>query len=103
MTGCFKEDLTSDLVGVEEMFIPVDDEEERGITVQERKVPRERDVRVAKGKVEKQVSHWVGFFRGHKRYFEVGRVVGLDETENGKRELCEAAKRARPKRGKDTA
>ena len=99
VTGCFQEDLTHDLTGVEEMFIPVDEEEEvQRLSSGERKIRREQDVRMARAKVRKQVQHWEGFFRNHKKYFEVGEVVGLEEVPSVKRELCLAAVQQRPQR-----
>ncbi|KAE8350870.1 cytochrome b5-like heme/steroid binding domain-containing protein [Aspergillus coremiiformis] len=98
VTGCFEEDQTHDLRGVEEMFIPIDEEAElRGLSSGEKKIRREQDRRLAKVRVQKQVLHWQNFFRNHKKYFEVGRVVGLEMPE--KKELCQAAKQQRPKRG----
>ncbi|PWY95340.1 cytochrome b5 [Aspergillus sclerotioniger CBS 115572] len=80
VTGCFKEDLTPDMRGVEEMFIPIDDpEEEKKLSSGERKTRREQDLRIARQRIAKQVAHWEGFFRNHKRYFEVGKVVGIEE------------------------
>ncbi|KAL1963889.1 hypothetical protein VTN77DRAFT_7695 [Rasamsonia byssochlamydoides] len=114
VTGCFREDLTPDLDGVEEMFIPVDDEddeEERAMSSRDRKLRREREVREAKAKVRETVKHWEEFFRNHKKYFEVGKVIvnntntasasGIKDAEprtKPKRELCEAARKNRPKR-----
>ena len=99
VTGCFQEDLTHDLTGVEEMFIPVDDEDDvEGLSSGEKKVRRERDVRTAKGKVRRTVQHWERFFRNNKKYFEVGRVVGLEDVPKVKRELCQAAEEQRPRR-----
>jgi predicted heme/steroid binding protein len=115
VTGCFREDLTPDLDGVEEMYIPVEDDEETNqeekalLSSRERKLRREREVREAKAKVRAQVEHWEGFFRNHDKYFEVGKVIvdiAEDEEEDGapkskskpKRPLCEAAKKNRPKR-----
>lgn len=98
VTGCFREDLTPDLAGVEEMFVPVDDEELGRLTSAQRKVRREQDVRTARARVRKTVDHWEGFFRNHKRYFQVGRVVGGEVRAETPRELCEAARMARPKR-----
>ncbi|KAL3448677.1 cytochrome b5-like heme/steroid binding domain-containing protein [Aspergillus insuetus] len=104
VTGCFQEDLTDDLTGVEEMFIPIDEPEElEKLSSGERKKRREQDVRLARKRIEKQVNHWVGFFGNHKKYFEVGRVVKDDsvkDEQERKRELCEAAKKQRPKREK---
>ncbi|KAL4970295.1 putative heme/steroid binding domain protein [Aspergillus stella-maris] len=107
VTGCFKEDLTDDISGVEEMFIPLDEPEElEMLTSGERKKRREQDLRAARKRVEKSIAHWAGFFGNHKKYFEVGKVVKTAEewerekVEGGKRELCEAARKQRPKREK---
>ena len=108
VTGCFAEDLTPDLRGVEEMFMPVDEEEEPegqgigGMSSGERKSRRARDLRAARKKVRESVGHWEGFFRKSGKYFEVGRV----RREEGwleslpRRELCEAARKSRPERSK---
>ncbi|PWY89985.1 cytochrome b5 [Aspergillus heteromorphus CBS 117.55] len=101
VTGCFKEDLTSDMRGVEEMFIPIDDpEEEKTLSSGERKTRREQDIRLARGKIQKMVAHWENFFRNSKKYFEVGEVVGLKEAEEKEevRELCLAARQQRTRR-----
>ncbi|KAK2813836.1 hypothetical protein FQN50_000237 [Emmonsiellopsis sp. PD_5] len=105
VTGCFSTDKTPDLRGVYEMYMPVEDdggsEVERGLSKGEKKVRREREVREAREKVRGQVEHWVGFFRGHERYFEVGRVVGGEVGRGeGRRELCEYAAKMRPKRSR---
>ncbi|KAL4915497.1 cytochrome b5-like heme/steroid binding domain-containing protein [Aspergillus aurantiobrunneus] len=104
VTGCFAEDLTDDITGVEEMFVPIDEPEDvEKLSSGERKKRREQDLRLARRRVEKQIGHWVGFFGNHKKYFEVGRVVkGVEDGEKreGKRELCEAARKQRPKREK---
>ncbi|KAJ5099987.1 hypothetical protein N7532_006988 [Penicillium argentinense] len=100
VTGCFKEDLTSDLLGAEEMFLPVEDVEDEGITSAQKKIRREKEVRVAKQQVHKTVARWESFFRNHKRYFQVGRVIddGDGNERKGKRPLCEGAQGQRPKR-----
>ncbi|KAK2772176.1 hypothetical protein FQN53_004707 [Emmonsiellopsis sp. PD_33] len=107
VTGCFKDDKTPDLRGVEEMFMPVEDDGEnpveRALSGGEKKVRREREGREAREKVQKQVAHWVGFFGGHEKYFEVGRVVGGPGVEGRgeeRRELCEYAAKMRPKRSR---
>ena len=103
ITGCFAEDLTSDIRGVEEMFVPLDEEEEV-VSSKVRKVRRERDLRVARRKVEEAVEGWRRLFDGGKggRYFWVGRVVRGEEEEGmGEvRALCRAAREGRPRRGK---
>lgn len=101
VTGCFKEDLTPDLSGVEEMFLPVEDVPQENVSPTEKKMRREREVRLARESIEKTVARWEGFFRNHKRYFQAGRVIGEDRTKDpefGKRVLCEGAQRQRPKR-----
>ncbi|KAK2762271.1 hypothetical protein FQN54_001281 [Arachnomyces sp. PD_36] len=106
VTGCFQEDLTPDIRGVEEMFLPVEggdgDEEFELLSEAEKEAKREEEMRNAVAKVKKQVNHWEGFFRKHKDYLEVGKVVGV-EDEGEKRELCAAAKKQRPKRKKAKA
>ena len=98
VTGCFQDDLTSDLSGVEEMFIPVDDEnDEQRLSSGQRKIRREQDLRLAKAQVRKQVQHWENFYRNSQKYFEVGKVVGAP-AQTSKLPLCEAARKNRPKR-----
>ncbi|KAJ5642401.1 hypothetical protein N7490_006401 [Penicillium lividum] len=98
VTGCFKDDLTPDLSGVEEMFMPIEDVEEQ-FTSAERKVRREREMRHAKAQIEKTVARWERFFGNSKKYFRAGKVVGVqEEAEDGKRVLCGAAQNQRPKR-----
>ncbi|KAJ5704215.1 hypothetical protein N7493_011353 [Penicillium malachiteum] len=101
VTGCFRDDLTPDLTGVEEMFLPVEDVENEGLTSGELKIRREQDLRFAREQIEKTIKRWDGFFRNSKKYFPVGVIVGSDpksDPEVGKRELCESAQRQRPKR-----
>lgn len=100
VTGCFKEDLTPDLGGVEEMFLPIEDVEDERITSAERKIRREREMRLAKEQIKKTVLRWQGFFRNHKKYFQVGVLEddGVVDPDKGKRVLCEGAQKQRPKR-----
>lgn len=115
MTGCFEEDLTGDLRGVEEMFVPVDEVEEGegGATMKEtreekreRKLRREREWRVARGQVRDAVRGWESMFDGGKggKYFRVGRIKreeGWEEKEGPVRVLCQKAREQRPKRAKE--
>ncbi|KAJ5998070.1 hypothetical protein N7499_005550 [Penicillium canescens] len=97
VTGCFKDDLTADIRGVETMFVPVEDVVDEALTSAQKKIRRERELRAAKAKVEATVKRWQGFFANHKKYFEVGRVV--DGTVDGEEwPLCESAEKQRPKR-----
>ncbi|KAL8757331.1 MAG: hypothetical protein Q9184_004230 [Pyrenodesmia sp. 2 TL-2023] len=106
VTGCFGTDLTGDLRGVEEMFIPIDDPEEV-ISTKARKLRREREARVARRKVQEAVRGWERLFHGGKgrRYFWVGWVVSEVGVEGDgwgeRRELCEKAREGRPRRGKE--
>lgn len=118
MTGCFEEDLTPDLRGVEEMFVPVDEDESAGgeggkeerketrEEKRERKLRQERERRVARKKVRDAVRGWESMFDGGKdgKYFWVGRVKreeGWEEKLGPVRKLCEKAKEGRPTRGKE--
>lgn len=80
--------------------MPVEDVEDEGLTAAERKIRREREVRSARAKIEKAVARWEGFFRNHKKYFQVGKVLddGVVDPEKGRRVLCEGAQAQRPKR-----
>lgn len=111
VTGCFDQDLTGDLRGVERMFIPVDEDvgEEAGGEGENskekrraRKLRRERDVREAKRKVWEAVDGWRKMFEEGKggKYFRVGKVVGREEGWGEEiPRLCDKAEKARPKRG----
>ncbi|PNS18260.1 Membrane steroid-binding protein 1 [Sphaceloma murrayae] len=103
ITGCFDTDLTPDTRGIEEMYIPLDDEEaDKALSKGELKTRRERETRLAKEKVRQGIEGWAKVFRGDtgKNYFVVGKV----KREEGwlekmpQRELCEKAKGQRKKR-----
>jgi predicted heme/steroid binding protein len=103
LTGCFDQDLTPDLRGVEEMYIPVDDQDQAaGMTKAHLKVRKERDMRLAKKKIRDGIDGWARVFRGDtgRPYFWVGSI----KREEGwleklpKRELCQLAASGRPKR-----
>ncbi|KAL8786540.1 MAG: hypothetical protein Q9195_008171 [Heterodermia aff. obscurata] len=107
VTGCFQEDLTPDLRGVEEMFMSVDEDGGERETKEEKregKLRLERERRVARKKVRDTVRGWESMFDGGKdgKYFWVGRVK-REEGWEGKlgpvRELCKKAREGRPKRG----
>lgn len=106
VTGCFTEDLTGDLRGVERMFIPVDDDDDEGGQGESkerrraRKIRREREVREAKRKVWEAVEGWRKMFDGGKggKYFRVGILVGREEEWGEVPPLCAKAEKARPRR-----
>ncbi|KAF2010926.1 cytochrome b5 [Aaosphaeria arxii CBS 175.79] len=112
LTGCFAEDQTPDLRGVELMYMPIDPEpghpdykepgERRELSKGERKNRHARELREARRRVREGLEHWHTLFRGDKGkpYRRVGEVVReegwLEKLE--KRELCEEARKARPVR-----
>lgn len=98
VTGCFKEDLTSNMRGVETMFMPVEDVEVEALTPAQKKIRRERELRAARAKVEGAVNRWCGFFTNHKKYFEAGKVVEGGDNKGEAWPLCESAQKQRPKR-----
>ncbi|KZF24019.1 cytochrome b5 [Xylona heveae TC161] len=115
VTGCFQEDLNADLRGVEEMFVPVDDERSEAsgeatgktktMTPAQKKIQREREYRTARTKVRDAIQHWQRFFENNDKYWKIGNVLrdpNWLEHEPVK-PLCEAAQRARPKRGTEKA
>ena len=116
MTGCFEEDLTGDLRGAEEMFVPVELDEEpkmgNGLTAEENrkrrrdwKVRRERAYRDGRARVKETVERWRKTFDGGKggKYFRVGQLRREDRWQGEKKMLCEKAIKARPKHMEDLA
>jgi predicted heme/steroid binding protein len=99
VTGCFAEDRTGDLRGVEEMYIPVEDDPGEQISSGERKKRAERERRAAKRMVRDEVRKWESFYQKSEKYFEVGKVVSGDKgIGDVPPELCEDAKKMRPRR-----
>ncbi|KAF7864424.1 hypothetical protein EAF04_006558 [Stromatinia cepivora] len=105
VTNCFQEDRTPDLRGVEEMFLPLDDEEidaeiVRRIGKGEFKKLREREQREARKSVGEALGHWIGFFENSGKYPKIGRVQRGKgwETKGEKPKLCEKAQKGRKKR-----
>jgi predicted heme/steroid binding protein len=102
VTGCFQDDLTQDMTGVEELYIPIEDDDEsskeRALNPREKEARREQEEREAREKVVAQVQHWVNFFGGHRKYFAVGKVIPEGKRRLEKRMLCEGAQANRPRR-----
>lgn len=108
-SGCFKEDLTWDLRGLEEMFITGKDKEDDdkemaeierlerdgGMESRVRYLRKRRDSRRKEAwkQVVKAVDYWDKFFRNHDKYFYVGKVVHPDLTGEPVRKLCNANKK----------
>ena len=116
ITGCFEDDFTSDLRGVEEMFMPKDldfapklDEDataaEKKAARQLWKKRRDRASREGKLKARMTVDHWQQRFEGGMggKYFRVGQVKLPDdwkEKRGGIRSLCQRAIDQRPETNK---
>lgn len=103
ITGCFAQDLTDDLRGVEEMFLPLDYDDESSLpsSEYEREYTLKMEMKEAKRMVKAHVKGWQDFYAKSDRYFEVGRLVDSGEGGDGKwekRELCESAQKGRGKR-----
>lgn len=101
VTGCFAEDQTADLRGVEEMFLPVDDPEvDKAWTTAEMAKLRAGERARAKERAHAALKHWVDFFANSKKYTMVGYVKReegwLDKLP--RRKLCAQAQRGRSKR-----
>ncbi|QSZ35616.1 hypothetical protein DSL72_008486 [Monilinia vaccinii-corymbosi] len=105
VTNCFREDRTPDLRGVEEMFLPLDDEVVDAEIVKKIgtggfKKLKERERREAKKGVDGALSHWIGFFENGGKYPKIGQVKREKgwETKGEKPALCEKAQKGRKKR-----
>jgi hypothetical protein len=101
VTGCFAEDRTADMRGVEEMFLPLDDPAvDKHWSREELEALKKREREEALRRVEEGLRHWVEFFRKNEKYDFVGyvkRPEGWPGTEP-RRPLCEAAAKGRKKR-----
>lgn len=125
LTGCFKEDQTPDLRGVEQMYMPLDpwekppledasaDEKAKHkakeadarrkfskLSKADLKNRHAQELRNARKQAREGLEHWHAMFRGDKGkpYFKVGQV----KREKGwlaklpKRKLCDQAEKGRP-------
>lgn len=101
VTGCFAEDQTADLRGLEEMFLPVDDPEvDKYFTTAEMERMRGEEMAAAKERAFEALNHWVKFFANSKKYHRVGFVKrGEGWLEKlPRRELCAQAQKGRQTR-----
>jgi len=101
LTGCFKDDLTGDLRGVEEMYMPLDvDAPTEGEKRGQWKIRREQDKRDALRQVKEGIEQWAEVLRGDtgRPYFWVGIIKREDDWPNNLPlpTLCEPAQEARP-------
>jgi hypothetical protein len=101
VTGCFDEDRTPDMRGVEEMFLPLDDSTvDKYWTAAQMEELRESELEEAQERAYLALKYWVDFFANSKRYTTVGTVKRdpkwLENTPV--RELCATAQKGRKKR-----
>lgn len=101
VTGCFAEDRTPDMRGVEEMYLPIDDPVvDRHWTKEELAELKKEELAKAEKKVYDNLAHWVNFFKNSPKYDFVGyvkRPEGWPGTEPV-RQLCDTAAKGRKKR-----
>ncbi|KAL2197048.1 hypothetical protein P885DRAFT_36041 [Corynascus similis CBS 632.67] len=101
VTGCFAEDRTADMRGVEEMYLPLDDPAvDRHWSPEELAELKKKERAEAEKRVHDGLAHWVNFFRNNPKYDFVGyvkRPEGWPGTEP-RRKLCDQAAKGRKKR-----
>ncbi|KAL2265799.1 hypothetical protein VTJ83DRAFT_6899 [Remersonia thermophila] len=101
VTGCFAEDRTPDMRGVEEMYLPLDDPAvDKHWSPAELAELKKKEKEEALKKVHEALDHWVKFFRDSPKYEFVGyvkRPAGWPGTEP-LRPLCKEAAKGRRKR-----
>ncbi|KAI0124868.1 hypothetical protein BJ170DRAFT_597719 [Xylariales sp. AK1849] len=101
VTGCFGEDRTADMRGVEDMYIPVDDPEvDKHYTAAELEALKKTELADASKRVHEGLSHWVNFFKNSPKYPRVGHVKRQKNwlDKEPRRKLCDQAAKGRPKR-----
>jgi len=101
VTNCFEEDGNPDLRGVEEMFLPRDDEEvDQLFGKGELKALREQEKRKAKVEAYKALRHWVDFFANNPKYPKIGEVKRAPgwRDHGPVKKLCQRAQESRQPR-----
>ncbi|KAI1373787.1 cytochrome b5 [Hypoxylon crocopeplum] len=102
VTGCFAEDRTADLRGVEAMFLPLDDAAvDSHFSATQLAELKERELREAREKVHEALLHWVRFFENSPKYPKVGYVKRDKDwlDKEPRKKLCDvAAKGRRPRK-----
>lgn len=116
VTGCFDTDHTSDMRGVEEMYMPKDldlppkldedaTENDKKAARKLWKLRRGRAAADGKAKAQKTIEHWRKMFDGGKKgkYFKVGEIKLPDDWKEKRgpiRTLCQRAIDQRPETNK---
>ncbi|EPE07601.1 cytochrome b5-like heme steroid binding domain-containing protein [Ophiostoma piceae UAMH 11346] len=96
VTGCFAEDRTGDVRGVEEMFLPLDNPEiDSYWTPEELAKKKEDELHEARKRVQGAVKHWSEFFRKSTKYSYVGQLVRELGWEGELKPLCKVAQDGR--------
>ncbi|KAI1471204.1 cytochrome b5 [Daldinia caldariorum] len=101
VTGCFAEDRTPDMRGVEEMFLPLDDPVvDAHFSPEELAALKEKELEEARNKVHEGLLHWVRFFENSPKYPKVGYVKKDKDwlEREPRKELCLAAAKGRKPR-----
>lgn len=101
VTACFNEDISPDVRGVEDMFIPVSTPEIDALyTSGQLKAKKEQELRQARAQVQTAIAHWVKFFGNSPKYQTVGRVKREEGwlLEKPVPTLCRKARESRPTR-----
>ncbi|KAI0399220.1 putative heme binding protein [Xylaria palmicola] len=101
VTGCFAEDRTPDMRGVEDMYLPLDDPVvDAHWPPAELAALKEKERADALRRVHEGLLHWVRFFENSPKYNKVGYVKRpknwLDNEP--RRPLCKPAAKGRTKR-----
>ncbi|KAI0484253.1 putative heme binding protein [Xylariaceae sp. FL0804] len=108
VTGCFAEDRTPDMRGVERMYLPLEPEDDEAAreanahwSAAELDALRAEEAAAATQRVHDALAHWVRFFANNPKYPLVGYVRRDPGWLDGApvRELCKsAAKGRRPRK-----
>ncbi|TGJ86764.1 hypothetical protein E0Z10_g1981 [Xylaria hypoxylon] len=101
VTGCFAEDRTPDMRGVEEMYLPLDDPKiDSRWSSEEFSALKEKERADALQRVHDGLSHWVNFFENSPKYPKVGYVKRPKNwlANEPRRPLCKSAAKGRSKR-----
>ncbi|KAL1895268.1 hypothetical protein Sste5346_005415 [Sporothrix stenoceras] len=96
VTGCFADDRTGDLRGVEDMFLPLDNPEvDSHWTPAELAAKKAQERKDALKRVHDAVQHWVDFFTKSTKYHYVGKLKREPGWEGEVKPLCKPAQEGR--------
>ncbi|KAI0878503.1 hypothetical protein GGS24DRAFT_396656 [Hypoxylon argillaceum] len=101
VTGCFAEDRTADMRGVEDMYLPLDDPKiDSHWTPEELAALKAKERADALKRVHDGLLHWVNFFENSPKYTKVGYVNRPKNwlAKEPRRKLCKSAAKGRTTR-----